>query len=171
LPDDRMTVKCLYCGVDVIVREAIQLAAGKVKEFTPALPTESRVEISPEVPATSKAATIVCFGFGALLLLIGVATIVRADKQETGAGVCGGAVILIALVLFIAGRPKPAKYAQYVKRHSGWRCECPYCSTVVSLPAKLGADCPACNKRIVIRDEKFYSVETPVSGLKIESKQ
>jgi hypothetical protein len=27
LPDDRATVKCMYCGVDVIVREAIQAAA------------------------------------------------------------------------------------------------------------------------------------------------
>ena len=33
VPDDRDTVKCMYCGVDVIVRQAIQLVAGNAKHF------------------------------------------------------------------------------------------------------------------------------------------
>jgi DNA-directed RNA polymerase subunit RPC12/RpoP len=28
VPDDRDTVKCMYCGSDIVVREAIRLAGG-----------------------------------------------------------------------------------------------------------------------------------------------
>ena len=33
VPDDRDTVKCMYCGTDVVVRQAIQLVAGNAKNF------------------------------------------------------------------------------------------------------------------------------------------
>lgn len=33
VPDDRDTVKCMYCGVDVVVRQAIQLVSGNSKNF------------------------------------------------------------------------------------------------------------------------------------------
>ena len=33
VPDDRDIVKCMYCGIDVIVRQAIQLAAGNTRHF------------------------------------------------------------------------------------------------------------------------------------------
>jgi hypothetical protein len=49
-----------------------------------------------------------------------------------------------------------------VLRYKG---QCPYCDTSIWLPPVPGADCPACNKRVIIRDSKFYSVETPVSGV------
>ncbi len=33
VPDDRDIVKCMYCGVDVVVRQAIQLVSGSPKNF------------------------------------------------------------------------------------------------------------------------------------------
>ncbi len=39
IPDDINIVKCMYCGVEVIVKEAIRLA-GRVKEFTQATAVE-----------------------------------------------------------------------------------------------------------------------------------
>lgn len=33
VPDDRDTVKCMYCGVDIVVRQAIQLVSGNSKNF------------------------------------------------------------------------------------------------------------------------------------------
>jgi tetratricopeptide (TPR) repeat protein len=33
VPDDREIVKCMYCGVDVVVRQAIQLVSGNAKNF------------------------------------------------------------------------------------------------------------------------------------------
>ena len=33
VPDDRDIVKCMYCGVDVVVRQAIQLVSGNSKNF------------------------------------------------------------------------------------------------------------------------------------------
>lgn len=49
----------------------------------------------------------------------------------------------------------------------GYEGQCPYCDTKINLkPDVLGANCPACQNRIVLRDSKFYSVDTPISGLK-----
>jgi DNA-directed RNA polymerase subunit RPC12/RpoP len=39
MPDNVNAVKCMYCGVEVIVKEAIRLA-GRVKEFTEATAVE-----------------------------------------------------------------------------------------------------------------------------------
>jgi hypothetical protein len=48
----------------------------------------------------------------------------------------------------------------------GYEGHCPYCDTKITLkPDVLGENCPACQKRIVLRDLKFYSVDTPVGGL------
>lgn len=33
VPDDRDIVKCMYCGIDVVVRQAIQLVSGNSKNF------------------------------------------------------------------------------------------------------------------------------------------
>jgi len=38
--------------------------------------------------------------------------------------------------------------------------ECPWCGTQVTSPmASQGVDCPACKKRIVIKDKRFIKVE------------
>jgi DNA-directed RNA polymerase subunit RPC12/RpoP len=37
---------------------------------------------------------------------------------------------------------------------------CPYCgSSVTSTIGQVGVDCPACKKRIVIKDKKFFQVD------------
>jgi DNA-directed RNA polymerase subunit RPC12/RpoP len=170
LPDDRTKVKCMYCGVDVIVREAVQLAAGRVKASTPAQPVQSMEEIAHAAEGTPKVMTIIFIGFGVLVLLVTLIGMVKPKRDSEATDfpiLCSGPLILFALILIAIGWPRPAKSAQYREVQSGWRGECPYCSTAVSLSLGLGADCPACHKRIVIRDEMFYSVDTPVSGLRV----
>ena len=73
-------------------------------------------------------------------------------------------MFVVALVFIISGISTYGKITETVTGFSG---KCPYCETPITLPASaLGADCPACNKRIVFREMKFISVDTPVSGLK-----
>ena len=151
VPDDRATVKCMYCGVDVIVREAIQLAAGRVKEFTTATPVKTTSSSSGSAGAS--------IGCGALALLFGIAVLAQPGDKT-----CGGILFIVALAFIISGF---TNYGKTTERTTGFSGKCPYCETSITLPPNaLGADCPACNKRIVFRDMKFISVDTPVSGLK-----
>ena len=55
----------------------------------------------------------------------------------------------------------------------GYKGECPYCGNEIKLnsqPSNLetvqGVNCPLCQKRIVIHDSTFYSVDTPVNRLR-----
>ena len=151
VPDDRATVKCMYCGVDVVVGEAIQLAAGRVQEFTVATPVRTT--------SSSSGASVAIIGGGALILLFAVAVL-----AQPGDNFCGGIILVVALVFIISGI---ATYGKTTDKVTGFSGKCPYCETTITIPASaLGADCPACNKRIVFRDMKFISVDTPVSGLK-----
>lgn len=167
MQDDLVKVKCMYCGVDVIVQEAIQLARGRVKEFTSAEPLMTEVKVSSEVEGKPKAQTIICFALAALCVVAGIGIITTAQgKVDEGFFRFGGGVsIFMALVFFVAGIPKQGKPAEYKTVPSGWKGECPYCSTVITLPLAVGADCYACNKRIVIRESNFQSIDTPVSGI------
>lgn len=169
LPDDLTKVKCMYCGADEIVREAIQLAAGRVKEFTTAEPIQSEMKVSPEVIGKSKFEIIAALFIGILFLVGAVIVMFAARQGGAFLSLCGGVLILVSLIFFAAGIPKQSKPAKYETVHSGWKGECPYCSTAITLPLTVGADCYACKNRIVIRDEKFYSVDTPMSGLRVES--
>ena len=151
VPDDRTTVKCMYCGVDVVVREAIQLAAGPVKEFTTAQPIKTKTSSTP--------AAVGFMGCGGLILLFAFGVL-----GQPGDKTCGIIFLVFAAVFLISGFASFGKSSEKVTSYFG---QCPYCGSHVTLSAVAqGADCPACNKRIVIRGTKFISVDTPVSGVK-----
>jgi DNA-directed RNA polymerase subunit RPC12/RpoP len=141
----------MYCGVVVVVHEAIQLAAGRVQEFTTAMPVKRTDSYSGCAGGT--------IGCGALAFLFAIAVL-----NQPGDKTCGGTILVLAVVFIIAGI---ASYGKTRESLTGFSGKCPYCETSVTIPPNtLGADCPACSKRIVFRDMKFISVDTPVSGAK-----
>jgi DNA-directed RNA polymerase subunit RPC12/RpoP len=140
----------MYCGVDVIVRDAIRLAEGRVEEFTIAQPVKKK--------ESQTGAAIASLGCGGLIALFAFGVL----AQQNG-GFCGGMLLIFAAVLLIPGL---ALLGKSHERVTGYFGPCPYCGSHVTLPPGQGADCPACNKRIVTRGTKFISVDTPVSGVK-----
>jgi hypothetical protein len=46
VPTDLDSVKCMYCGGEIVVREAIRLAVGQVREFTEATAEENIIDES-----------------------------------------------------------------------------------------------------------------------------
>lgn len=175
VPDDANTIKCMYCGVEVIVREAIRLA-GRVKEYTDATAIEKTIE--PPKPydfdaARSRVITILlvwgvfafvgglCIGGSSLIyIMIGYAVV---------------AAIILGLNITNTNKLKKSMTENGQKEAIpqieiiGYQGQCPYCDTKIKLKANvLGDNCPACQKRIVLRDSKFYSVDTPVGGIERE---
>jgi hypothetical protein len=172
MPDDVNTVKCMYCGVDVLVREAIKLA-GRTKEFTEATAIEQVIERKPYAIETAKKHTFIMI---AILGGIGLMMFLCAGGFDSAFGVIMGLTFLIVLsvvsVIRYVNFQKAVKAYEKTKNQpptkiiTGYKGECPYCSTSITLKANApGDNCRACQKRIVIRDSKFYSVETPVGGL------
>lgn len=142
VPDDRLTVKCMYCGVDVIVRDAIRLAGRRVKEFTTAKP----IKKSPAPPG--------CFfllgGLGLFFASMGL------SESNWGGVLFFGFFGLVLIMVGVVFKSSPV-----VSEFSG---KCPYCDSPITISAYArGADCTACKKRIVLQDQKFCSVDTPVS--------
>jgi DNA-directed RNA polymerase subunit RPC12/RpoP len=164
LPDDRTTVKCMYCGVDVTVQEVIQLSRSRVEESTTATPVKDK----PNQGCAGCLAVV--GGFLSVLGIIGWIAFVFDSRPlvlrdmtpyeyEEALGNIGKLVGL-GLFLLVAGfiwyRTTPEKLV-------GFEADCPYCQTSIRMPPNnIGADCPACKKRIVFRDMKFFSVDTPV---------
>ncbi len=175
IPEELSTAKCMYCGGEVIVREAIQLAAGRVRESTVAKPIEKIIDESAPFPVQQlkdQAYTMITI-FG-LLGGLGLFVALLA-KSEFGVFMSVGGLLTAAVIALIffprIMRLERANYEMSKippsKQLIGYEGPCPYCDTSITLPPNiLGADCPACHKRIVIRDSKFHSVDTPVSGLK-----
>src|ERR1051325_9205848 len=157
VPEDRTSVKCMFCGVDIIVREAIRLAAGRVKEFTSVEPVMSSILVSKAVNPTPKGQSVFVIGLGVLSGIAGLYTVSAGKDLQ-----CCAIPLLFGAVLFVlTGWPKEGKPPRFKTEQTKWKGACPYCSSVISLPSDtLGADCPACAKRIVIREERFYSVDT-----------
>ena len=87
---DSADVKCLYCGVDVLVRENSRSDAGRVE----ALPTAVRSKTTSSVSGLAK----VLLGVGALALRFSIALLVQADYASYG-----GLIMVIALVLIMTG--------------------------------------------------------------------
>lgn len=177
VPDDRTSVKCMYCGGEVIVREAIRLAAGRVKEFTTATAVEKIIDESAPFPVEKvKNESYIIF---AALLGVGLLSFLCAGR-EFGIIMLITAVIVGIIMLSIrSSNIKKLKWANEEmskvpprKLVTAYKGHCPYCDSDIKLPSGApGADCPACNKRIVIRDSKFYSVDTPVSGVRLSEKE
>jgi predicted RNA-binding Zn-ribbon protein involved in translation (DUF1610 family) len=148
VPDDRDAVKCMYCGGEIIVRQAINLAAGRVQSYTSAT----------KVERTSNSA-----GCGTVLLILSALPLLFALATLFGPGNKSAAVpgIIVFFVLVAIGTVILRQ-----KGHSilmGYKGDCPYCGTKINFPLNaVGLDCFACNKRIVFREMKFYSIDTPV---------
>lgn len=170
IPNNLKIVKCMYCGLDVIVQEAIQLA-GRVKNFTEATAIE---KLEERIPFDEKQAKSSSYIIPLNLLLFGF---LISFLWGGSIGVILFIIIAIcAVACFIAWRvhiknlkaESDELMKQPIKADTvGYRGHCPYCDTSIELSSeKLGDDCPACQKRIIIRDSKFYSVDTPISSLK-----
>lgn len=142
----------MYCGVDVVVREAIDLAEGRVKTSTQAAPVTQRLsEGDPGcvVPIIIIAAVGVICGFASLGQ--------QGDKTCSVFLILGGIMAAIIFANMLVKRNKLTGYSGV----------CPYCESSITIPPTVqGADCPACKKRIVFRGTKFISVDTPVSRAK-----
>lgn len=173
LPENLTNVNCMYCGVDVVVQDAIKLS-GRVKEFTQAEPikkvTEWKTDFSKAHNQTFTLAAVVGI-FGLL-----VAFCVGSSNRAFGYSI-GIATIVIVGLLFLLRTNTINKQRQAIEGMKdkdspvrsliGYKGQCPYCDSTITLkPNSMGDNCPACHKRIVIRDSRFYSVDTPISGLK-----
>lgn len=193
IPDDMNTVKCMYCGVEVIVKEAVRLA-GRVKEFTKATPIEKiskpigdkkvadllesrglSSEWKPLDVSQHRNQTFVIVGVaGVIALLIAFVT---DDPALRFSAIVTYLIIAIPFFLFRMSAMKRIQKADEEMSKMqpqtiivGYEGNCPYCETKITMkPDVLGSDCPACQKRIVLRDSKFYSVETPIGGLNLNS--
>src|SRR5256885_16023073 len=86
VPDDQADVKCLYCGIDVLVREDSRSDAGRVE----ALPTAAHSKTTSSVSGLAK----VLIGCGALALLFSIVLLAQANYASYG-----GIIMVIALVL------------------------------------------------------------------------
>lgn len=90
VPDDRTTVKCVYCDVDVIVRDDTQLAATKAREAIAGTVVKSA--------HTASGFAKVLIGVGAVALLFSIALMAQAYDKTYGA-----ITMVVALVLIITG--------------------------------------------------------------------
>jgi DNA-directed RNA polymerase subunit RPC12/RpoP len=189
IPDDISTVKCMYCGVEVIVKEAVRLA-GRVKEFTKATAIEKvsrpigdkKVEdflesrgLSTEwKPLNVKQHRNQTFFIAGVLVTIGLLiAVATSDPALRFTAIFTCLVFAIPFFIFrMAAMNRIKKADEEMSKMKpkvaiiGYEGHCPYCDTKITLkPDVLGENCPACQKRIVLRDSKFYSVDTPVGGL------
>jgi hypothetical protein len=88
--DDHSDVKCLYCGVDVLVHEDSRSDAGRIKEPATVKPVKSTS------PVSGLAKVLV--GCGAVSLLFSIALLAQANYTTYG-----GLIMVIALVLIMTG--------------------------------------------------------------------
>ncbi len=178
IPEDLKTVKCMYCGIEVIVQKATQFS-GRVKEFTQASPIEKVTEWKPYDFEKDKQQTfIMLFILGILGLLISFCV----GSSDIAFGIIMAIVFLAFLPIIYVIRTnnfkKIQKADEEVRQRKpsvtliGFEGLCPYCESEIKLnsgSSKLetvqGVNCPICQKRIIIRDSKFYSVDTPISSL------
>lgn len=156
VPEDRTTIKCMYCGLDVVVREAISLAAGRVKDYCTATPITRTVGVS------SCAVLLLVFGICFLIFTFVALT------DSTASGATFTIMLVLAACFLIPGFKWLGKRNEI--REVGLSGQCPYCESPINVfhigGKSAGTDCEACKRRIVIRDNKFISVDTPVSGLR-----
>jgi DNA-directed RNA polymerase subunit RPC12/RpoP len=170
IPSDFDTVKCMYCGSEITVRAAIRLAVGRVREFTEATAEERIIDESKPFPLGEYKR----HGYAVIAIGSSIGLILILLAGEFGL-LMGGVILIAALMMGAVTLSKVKKLEEANEAMSKvpprklilkYRGKCPYCDTLIWLPPVPGADCPACNKRIVIRDSKFHSVDTPISGLK-----
>ena len=174
VPDDKATVKCLYCKSEIVVRDAIQLAIGRVKHFTKAEPI--RQEPNPEQSHRRRVGAKRSFTVSGISLVVslisGVALAAMGNDDFSGLEALIFVVALMVLGLSFAIAVMAFIFGLILNAHAdapssnqllGWIGPCPYCETQVTMgAADKGLTCPACHKRFVLRESKFVSVDTPV---------
>jgi len=91
-------------------------------------------------------------GFVGGVMIGAVFVVVGALLSFTGIGACIGIpMIIVGVVMPFVGP---------LMRLNNIKGKCPYCRCdVSSLSTDPGVTCPACKRRIIIRDKKFFRVE------------
>lgn len=128
-------------------REVVPLAVGKVRESTPLTPTSGTGQ------------GVAMLVIGALLVLFGILI-----NNSTTSGLCGilfygpgGLLVITGLISLASGAA------------GGFQGECPYCSSRITLTTLLnveGVNCPACQRRCVVRNMRLFSVDSPVDNIR-----
>lgn len=167
----------MYCGGEVVGREAIRLAAGRVKEFTTATAVEKIIDESAPFPVEKvRNESYIIF---AVLVGLGLLSFLCAGREF---GIIMSVTAVIVGIIMFSIRSSNIKKLEWANEEMSkvpprklviaYKGHCPYCDSDIKLPSGAqGADCPACKKRIVIRDSKFFSVDTPVSGIRLSGEE
>ena len=87
---DGANIKCMYCGVDLIVSEDTQSAAGRIEELMRATPVKASAPASRFVKAI--------IGCGALALLFSIVLLAQPGDKNYGA-----ILMVVSLVLIMTG--------------------------------------------------------------------
>lgn len=159
LPNDVKTVKCMYCGVDIAVREAVNLS-GRVKGYTEAQIQEVEVPTLPNNELFNP-----YYVWGGVFLL---ATFLSLGISPVLSAFFAVPTLIIIIVFIIKNKDKESNQENTSNKPKPtmiiYEGLCPYCNSLLVIGAEHQAkDCPICEKRIVIRDSKFYSVDNPIS--------
>lgn len=95
-------------------------------------------------------------GFGAGLIVPSLLVFVGIILCLTIIGaVIGIPMIIVGIILMIVG-----PFFGLAMGSTSIKGLCPYCrGKVLALPTTPGVNCPACTKRIVIRNKRFYRVD------------
>lgn len=134
------------------------------------MPIEKRTEFKSfdVVGAQAQNAKLILFVGGA-----GVLVTLLAFRSSVVFGIVMGLTFAIMLPIIYAVRNSNLRKIQLADKEMqtrGARSEivayegdCPYCATKIKLrSSSSGENCPACLHRIILRNENFHSVATPV---------
>lgn len=171
LPDDKPTASCAYCGAMVTVQEAFRLA-GRVRDFTIATKLEKIREHTPFDVAAAKRLNnqiLIFVAIGGLLISFCL------GGSNRGFGVLMALIFLglIPIIYFIRSdslRKIIAADQEILQKGPmvtviGYKGMCPYCDTSITTKGNVkGETCSACQKRFIVSDSKFYSVDTPLAA-------
>jgi len=172
LPNDVKTARCTYCGVMVTI-QGVTGHDGHVRDYTVATKLERVREHKPfdvggfKERINQLAGSLAVFGFLALFISF--------YSGSVFGKAFGIALFAASLFVYINHKRNLKKIIESDKIMSqkgpsvtlvGYKGACPYCDTSIVLNANVkGDNCPACAKRIVVRESKFYSVDTPVANV------
>ncbi len=139
LPDNLATAKCSYCGVDVVVQDAIKLS-GRVKEFTQAEPVKKVTEWKPFDAQQANNPTFILIS---VLGIIGLLISLCIGSSNKPFGVIMGITFLIVISFLYFKRPTNTKKFQKAVEEMqgkdspvsflvGYKGHCPYCDSTIT---------------------------------------
>jgi predicted RNA-binding Zn-ribbon protein involved in translation (DUF1610 family) len=161
-------ISCAYCGSTVKAQEVLS-AQSIVRALTVATKLEKVRNHTPFDPYSMKLQTNVVLG---LFSAFGLIALTLSEGSEIMI-LIGLVVLGLMPVVYTARTNKLSKIIaadeEFAKKGPavmviGYEGECPYCGTTVTAGVNVsGETCLACHKRYIIRDCKFFSIETPVT--------